>query len=195
MKPTFFATRRELRAWLDEHHDTATEVWVGLYKKGSGRPSVTWSEVVDEALCFGWIDGIRRGIDDKSYMNRLTPRKPNSNWSEVNIRRVQELTKQRRMRAAGLKAFRERREDKTATYSYEQRHLAKLNPSQGRRFRSKKQAWEWFQTQPEGYRTTAVYWVISAKRPETRERRLDTLIEDSAKGRRVPPLRPRTGRR
>ncbi len=195
MKPTFFATRRELRAWLDEHHDTATELWVGLYKKSSGRPSVTWSEVVDEALCFGWIDGIRRGIDDKSYMNRLTPRKPNSNWSEVNIRRVQELTKQRRMRAAGLKAFRKRREDKTATYPYEQRHLAKLNPSQGRRFRSKKQAWEWFQTQPKGYRTTAVYWVMSAKRPETRERRLDTLIEDSAKGRRVPPLRPRTGRR
>jgi uncharacterized protein YdeI (YjbR/CyaY-like superfamily) len=92
MKPTFFATRRELRAWLDEHHDTATELWVGLYKKGSGRPSVTWSEVVDEALCFGWIDGIRRGIDDQSYMNRITPRKPNSNWSEVNIRRVQELT-------------------------------------------------------------------------------------------------------
>jgi uncharacterized protein YdeI (YjbR/CyaY-like superfamily) len=150
---------------------------------------------VDEALCFGWIDGIRRGIDDESYMNRITPRKPNSNWSEVNIRRVQELTKQRRMRGPGMKAFRERREDKTATYSYEQRHLAKLDPSQERRFRSKKQAWEWFQTQPKGYRTTAVYWVMSAKRPETRERRLDTLIEDSAMGRRVPPLRPRTGRR
>jgi len=195
MKPTFFATRRELRAWLDEHHDTDTELWVGLHKKGSGRPSITWSEVVDEALCFGWIDGIRRGIDDQSYMNRLTPRKPDSNWSEVNIRRVQELTRQRRMRAAGLKAFRERREDKTATYSYEQRHQAKLDPAQERRFRSKKKAWEWFQTQPKGYRTTAVYWVMSAKRPETRERRLDTLIEDSAKGRRIPPLRPRTGER
>jgi uncharacterized protein YdeI (YjbR/CyaY-like superfamily) len=194
MKPTFFATRRDLRAWLDEHHDTATELWVGLYKKGSGRPSITWPEVVDEALCFGWIDGVRRGIDDQSYMNRLTPRKPNSNWSAVNIRRVQELTKRRRMRAAGLKAFRERREDKTATYSYEQRHQAKLDPAQERRFRSKKKAWEWFQTQPKGYRTTAVYWVMSAKRPETRERRLDTLIADSAKGRRVPPLRPRTDR-
>jgi uncharacterized protein YdeI (YjbR/CyaY-like superfamily) len=194
MKPTFFATRRDLRAWLDEHHDTATELWVGLYKKGSGRPSITWPEVVDEALCFGWIDGVRRGIDDQSYMNRLTPRKPNSNWSAVNIRRVQELTKRRRMRAAGLKAFRERREDKTATYSYEQRHQAKLDPAQERRFRSKKKAWEWFQTQSKGYRTTAVYWVMSAKRPETRERRLDTLIADSAKGRRVPPLRPRTDR-
>ena len=194
MKPTFFATRRDLRAWLDAHHDTATELWVGLYKKGSGRPSITWSEVVDEALCFGWIDGVRRGIDDQSYMNRLTPRKPNSNWSAVNVRRVEELTKKRRMRAAGLKAFRERREDKTATYSYEQRHQAKLDPAQERKFRSKKQAWEWFQNQPKGYRTTAVYWVMSAKRPETRERRLDTLIADSVKGRRVPPLRPRTDR-
>jgi uncharacterized protein YdeI (YjbR/CyaY-like superfamily) len=195
MKPTFFATPRDLRAWLLEHHDTATELWVGLYKKGSGRPSVTWSEVVDEALCFGWIDGVRRGIDDQSYMNRLTPRKPNSNWSAVNIRRVQELTKRRRMRAAGLKAFRERREDKTATYSYEQRHQVKLDPAQERRFRSRKKAWEWFQTQPKGYRTTAVYWVMSAKRPETRERRLETLIEDSAKRWRVPPLRPRRGGR
>jgi uncharacterized protein YdeI (YjbR/CyaY-like superfamily) len=194
MKPTFFPTRRDLRAWLDEHHDTATELWVGLYKKGSGRPSITWPEVVDEALCFGWIDGVRRGIDDQSYMNRLTPRKPNSNWSAVNVRRVQELTKRRRMRAPGIKAFRERREDKTATYSYEQRHEAKLDPAQERRFRSKKQAWEWFQTQPKGYRTTAMYWVMSAKRPETRERRLDTLIADSVKGRRVPPLRPRTDR-
>ena len=194
MKPIFFATRRELRAWLDEHHETATELWVGLHKKGSGRPSLTWPEVVDECLCFGWIDGLRHGIDAQSYMNRITPRKPNSNWSAVNVRRVEELTRQRRMRAAGLKAFRERREDKTATYSYEQRHQAKLDPLQERRFRSKKQAWEWFQTQPKGYRTTAVYWVMSAKRPETRERRLDTLIEDSAKGRMVPPLRRRTGR-
>ncbi len=194
MKPVFFATRREFRAWLDAHHTTATELWMGLYKKSSGRPSITWPEAVDEALCFGWIDGVRQRIDDESYMNRFTPRKPDSNWSAVNVRRVQELTKQRRMRAAGLKAFRERREDKTAIYSYEQRHLAKLDPAQERRFRSKKQAWEWFQTQPKGYRTTAVYWVMSAKRPDTRERRLTTLIEDSENGRRVPPLRPRTGR-
>jgi uncharacterized protein YdeI (YjbR/CyaY-like superfamily) len=195
MKPVFFATPQEFRAWLDAHHATATELWMGLYKKGSGRPSITWPEAVDEALCFGWIDGVRQRIDDKSYMNRFTPRKPNSNWSAVNVRRVEELTKQRRMRAAGLKAFRERREDTTATYSYEQRHQAKLDPAQERRFRSKKKAWDWFQAQPMGYRTTAVYWVMSAKRPETRERRLDTLIEDSAKGHRVPPLRPRTGRR
>jgi uncharacterized protein YdeI (YjbR/CyaY-like superfamily) len=194
MKPVFFADREAFRAWLDEHHCTASELWMGLYKKGSGRPSITWPEAVDEALCFGWIDGIRQRIDDESYMNRFTPRKPTSNWSAVNVRRVEELTKQRRMRAAGLKAFRERREDKTAAYSYEQRHQAKLDPAQERRFRSKTRAWEWFQKQPKGYRTTALYWVMSAKKPETRELRLDTLIEDSAKGRRVPPLRPRTGR-
>ena len=194
MKPVFFADREAFRAWLDEHHATASELWMGLYKRGSGRPSITWPEAVDEALCFGWIDSVRQRIDDDSYMNRFTPRKPNSNWSGVNVRRVEELTKQRRMRAAGLKAFRERHEDKTATYSYEQRHQAKLDPVQERRFRSKKRAWEWFQTQPKGYRTTAVYWVMSAKKPETRERRLATLIEDSGKGRRVPPLRPRTGR-
>ncbi|HEU4831965.1 MAG TPA: bacteriocin-protection protein [Actinomycetota bacterium] len=150
MKPSFFATRRELRAWLDEHHDTATELWVGLYKKGSGRPSVTWSEVVDEALCFGWIDGIRRGIDDQSYMNRITPRKPNSNWSEVNIRRVQELTRQRRMRAAGLKAFRERRTTSASAPTYEQRYGVKLDAASERRFRNEKEAWRWFQAQPDG---------------------------------------------
>jgi uncharacterized protein YdeI (YjbR/CyaY-like superfamily) len=195
MKPVFFADREAFRAWLEEHHATAKELWMGMYRKGSGRPSITWPEAVDEALCFGWIDGVRQRIDDESYMNRFTPRRPNSNWSAVNVRRVQELTRQRRMRAAGLKAFRERRDDKTATYSYEQRHQAKLDPAQERRFRSRKKAWAWFKTQPNGYRTTAVYWVMSAKRPETRERRLDTLIEDSAKGLRVPPLRPRTGRR
>jgi len=194
MKPVFFADREAFRAWLDEHHATASELWMGLYKQGSGRPSITWPEAVDEALRFGWIDSVRQRIDDESYMNRFTPRKPTSNWSAVNVRRVEELTKQRRMRAAGLKAFRERRVDKTATYSYEQRREAKLDPAQDRRFRSKQEAWEWFQTQPKGYRTTAVYWVMSAKRPETRERRLTTLIEDSENGRRVPPLRPRTGR-
>jgi uncharacterized protein YdeI (YjbR/CyaY-like superfamily) len=194
VKPVFFATPREFRTWLDEHHATASELWVGFFKKGAGRPSITWPEAVDEALCFGWVDSVRQRIDDERYTNRFTPRKPTSNWSAINIRRVEELTNQRRMRAAGLKAFRERREDRTAIYSYEQRHQAKLDPAQERRFRARKDAWTWFQAQPKGYRTTAVYWVASAKKPETRERRLDTLIEDSARGRRVPPLRPRTGK-
>ena len=195
MNPTFFATPKEFRAWLQRHHASATELWVGLYRKGSGRPSITWLQAVDEALCFGWIDGVRQRIDDESYMNRFTPRKPNSNWSAVNVRRVEELTKRRRMRAAGLRAFRQRREDKTATYSYEQRHTVKLDAAFERRFRARKEAWSWFQAQPDGYRATAGYWVMSAKKPETRERRLTTLIEDSENGRRVPPLRPRTGRR
>ena len=190
MRPRFFATPQELRTWLEEHHETADELWVGLYKKGSGRPSVTWPEVVDEALCFGWIDGVRRSIDDERYANRLTPRRPNSNWSAVNVRRVGELTKEGRIRPAGLEAFERRRVDKTAVYSYEQRHEAKLDPAFARRFRSKRKAWDWFQAQPNGYRTTAVYWVMSAKRPETRERRLATLIEDSANGRRIGPLTP-----
>jgi len=194
MKPVFFATPEEFRAWLVEHHATASELWVGFFKKGSGRPSITWPEAVDEALCFGWVDSVRQRIDDERYTNRFTPRKPTSNWSAINIRRVEELTNQRRMRAAGLKAFRERREDRTAIYSYEQRHQAKLDPAQERRFRARKDAWTWFQAQPKGYRTTAANWVASAKKPETRERRLDTLIEDSAQGRRVPPLRPRTGK-
>lgn len=188
MKPRFFATAEALRKWLEQHHGSATELWVGLYKKGSGRPSITWPEVVDEALCVGWIDGVRRSIDDESYMNRLTPRKPDSNWSAVNVRRVGELKKEGRMRPAGLEAFARRREDKTATYSYEQRYEAKLDPAFARRFRSKRKAWDWFRAQPKGYRATAVYWVMSAKRPETRERRLGTLIEDSANGRRIGPL-------
>jgi uncharacterized protein YdeI (YjbR/CyaY-like superfamily) len=189
MKPTFFSTREDFRAWLEEHHATASELWVGLYKKGSGRPSITWPEVVDEALCFGWIDGVRRSIDDERYMNRLTPRKPNSNWSAVNVRRVEELTKQRRMRAAGLKAFRQRRQVATATPTYEERYSVRLDPAFERRFRARKQAWSWFQNQPDGYRAAARHWVMSAKKPETRERRLTTLVEDSANGRRIPPLR------
>jgi uncharacterized protein YdeI (YjbR/CyaY-like superfamily) len=189
MKPRFFATPEALRKWLEEHHETATELWVGLYKKGSGRPSVTWPEVVDEALCFGWIDGVRKSIDDESYMNRLTPRRANF-WSAVNVRRFEALRKQGRVRPAGLRAFERRRVDETATYSYERRHEAKLHPAFVRRFRSERKAWDWFQAQPNGYRTTAVYWVMSAKRPETRERRLATLIEDSANGRRIGPLTP-----
>jgi uncharacterized protein YdeI (YjbR/CyaY-like superfamily) len=187
MKPRFFATPEALRKWLEEHHETATELWVGLYKKGSGRPSVTWPEVVDEALCFGWIDGVRKRIDDESYMNRLTPRRANF-WSAVNVHRFEALRKQGRVRPAGLRAFEQRRVDETAIYSYERRHEAKLDPAFVRRFRSKRKAWDWFQAQPNGYRTTAVYWVMSAKRQETRERRLATLIEDSANGRRIGPL-------
>jgi len=189
MKPKYFRTPAEFRAWLREHHDSATELWVGFRKKGSSTPSITWSEAVDEALCYGWVDSIRKSVDEERYTNRFTPRKPSSNWSEVNVRRVEELTRQRRMRAPGRKAFEARQPRKAGAYSYEQRYDVKLSPDLERRFRAKRKAWAWFCDQSPSYRSTALYWVMSAKKPETRERRLTQLIEDSAAGLRVPPLR------
>ena len=190
MEPLFFATPAEFRAWLEAHHATEREVVVGFYKKASGRPSITWQESVDEALCFGWIDGIRRRVDDESYSNRFTPRKARSNWSAINIQRAQELIEEGRMTPAGLAAFEARTDDRSAIYSYEQRRKAKLDPEQERRFRANAAAWEWFSARPPSYRSAAVYWVTSAKKPETRERRLAALIEDSAAGRTVKPLTP-----
>ena len=193
MEPTFFATPEDFRAWLEAHHDTAPELLVGFHKKGSGRPSITWPESVDEALCFGWIDGVRRRIDDASYSIRFTPRKARSTWSAVNVRRVGELTDQGLMHPAGLAAFERRSDDKTAIYAYEQRKAAELDPEQERLFRANEQAWAWFQAQPASYRRTATYWVISAKREETRQRRLERLISDSAAARPIPSLTPRRG--
>jgi uncharacterized protein YdeI (YjbR/CyaY-like superfamily) len=196
LKPRYFATAAELRSWFQQHHDTADELWVGVHKKRSGRPSITWPEAVDEALCFGWIDGIRRSVDDDSYANRFTPRKPSSHWSAKNTRRFQELEEEGRVRPAGRRAFEQRREDGAAVYSYEQRYEVKLDPAFERRFRANKGAWAWFDGQPDGYKAMARYWVMSAKRPEARERRIGTLIEDSAKGRRSGPLRrPDRGQR
>jgi uncharacterized protein YdeI (YjbR/CyaY-like superfamily) len=189
MKPVFFADREAFRAWLDEHHGTESELWVGLYKKGSGRPSITWPEAVDEALCFGWIDGIRKSIDETSYANRFTPRKRTSNWSAINVARVAELTKQGRMRPAGLAAFDERTERKTGVYSYENRHQARLDDDAERTFQANEPAWAFFQRQPPSYRQTAIFWVVSAKREETRARRLATLIDCSEKSERIPALR------
>lgn len=188
MEPVFFATPAELRAWLERHHADRDELWVGLCKKGSGRPSVTWPEVVDEALCFGWIDGVRRSLGPDTYVNRLTPRRPRSNWSAINIKRVGELIEEGRMTPAGMAAFEARTDDRSAVYSYELRRSATLEPEQEARFRAVPDAWEWFQARPPSYRRAALHWVVSAKRRETRERRLQTLIEDSAAGRTVKPL-------
>jgi uncharacterized protein YdeI (YjbR/CyaY-like superfamily) len=193
MEPTFFATPDEFRAWLDKHHEIETELLVGFHKKGSGRPSITWPESVDQALCFGWIDGVRRRIDDASYSIRFTPRKARSTWSVVNVKRVDELTDLGLMRAAGVAAFKRRSDDKTAIYAYEQRQAATLDPEHERRFRADAQAWAWFQAQPPSYRRTATYWVVSAKKQETRQRRLERLIEDCAAGRTIPTLTPRRG--
>jgi uncharacterized protein YdeI (YjbR/CyaY-like superfamily) len=188
LQPTFFATPSEFRTWLEEHHETIQELWVGFYKKGSGRPSITWPESVDEALCFGWIDGLRKGIDEISYTIRFTPRKPRSNWSAVNIKRVAELTDLRRMRPAGLKAFEARAEEKSGIYAYEQRHAAELDAAEEQQFRANKPAWDFFQSQAASYRKTAIWWIISAKKAETRHKRLATLIEDSEHGRTIRPL-------
>jgi uncharacterized protein YdeI (YjbR/CyaY-like superfamily) len=187
-EPTHFETPAELRAWFDRHHESAPELWVGFHRKGSGRPSITWPEAVDEALCVGWIDGIRKSVDATSYKIRFTPRKPTSNWSSVNIGRVAELTAQGRMRPAGLAAFERRSEAKSGIYSYEQRKQARLEPAQEREFRANAEAWRYFQAQPQGYRKTATWWVVSAKREATRAKRLATLIDDSANGRRLRHL-------
>ena len=140
MKPIFFGTAAELRGWLEQNHATATELLVGFYKRGSGKPSITWQELVDEELCFGWIDGVRKGIDDVSYSNRISPRTPRSTWSAINIARAQELIRLGRMRPAGLKAFERRTDERSAIYSYEQRTKARLDPAAERLFRANKKA-------------------------------------------------------
>jgi uncharacterized protein YdeI (YjbR/CyaY-like superfamily) len=161
---------------------------VGFHKKDSGKPSITWPESVDVALCYGWIDGVRNSIDEVSYRIRFTPRKPSSTWSAINVRRVEKLTRLGLMRPAGIKAFEARQGDKTGIYAYEQRKNAKLTPADEKTFRANKKAWEYFQAQPPWYRRTATYRVISAKQEETRQRRLAQLIKNSEAGRPIKEL-------
>jgi uncharacterized protein YdeI (YjbR/CyaY-like superfamily) len=195
MAATFFRTSDEFREWLQVNHGSAAELLVGFHKKASGQLSITWPESVDEALCFGWIDGVRRNIDDNSYTIRFTPRRPGSTWSAVNVRRAAELTRARRMRAAGTRAYDRRTDDNTAIYSYEQRMHATLPPEYLAEFKADARAWAFFDRQPPGYRRLVAYWVTSAKRDETRLKRLRTLIADSAQGRRIAALaRPGPGR-
>lgn len=191
MDPIFFATPADFRAWLEENHQTADEVVVGYYKKKAGKPSMTWSESVDQALCFGWIDGKGKSLGDEAHTIRFTPRRPRSNWSEVNIKKVEELTKRGLMRPAGLAAFEKREEARSGVYSYEQRHLATLTEEQEAEFKANPAAWEWFNAAAPSYRKAAIFWVASAKREETRTKRLRQLIDDSAAGLEVPPLRRR----
>ena len=189
MKATFFKSPAEFRQWLEQHHVTARELWVGYYKKDSGRPSMAWQESVDQALCFGWIDGIRKSIDDTRYTIRFTPRKQRSIWSAINIKRAQELAAQGLMRPAGLAAFQARQENKSGIYSYEQRS-AQLPAPYAKRLRQNKAAWDFFQAQSASYRKAVSWWVVSAKKEETRLKRLERLIADSARGRKIPPLTP-----
>jgi uncharacterized protein YdeI (YjbR/CyaY-like superfamily) len=194
--PTFFATPDAFRAWLAAHHDRAAELWVGFHKRDSGKPSITWPESVDEALCYGWIDGVRKSLGAESYVIRFTPRKPRSNWSAVNVARVAELTRLGRMTPAGLAAFERRAPQKTGIYAYEQRKTAALDPADEKRFRSHRAAWAFFEQQPPSYRQLALWWVVTAKREETRQRRLAELVAVCARGERLaqvlsPPKRAR----
>ena len=184
MKLKYFKTAADFRAWLESNHTSASELWVGFYKKDSGKGGLTYAEAVDEALCFGWIDGIKKRVDEFSYTHRFTPRKPKSNWSLINIRHVERLKKAGRMMPAGLKAFAAREAAKSGVYSFENKPR-QLSPELERQFKSDKNAWEFFQQQPPGYRRLAVWWISSAKKPETRARRLGQLIHDSHEGRRL----------
>lgn len=188
-KPTFFASPRAFRDWLEEHHDSAGELWVGFHKSGTGRPSLTWTESVREALCYGWIDGVRKRIDDRSYTIRFSPRKPGSVWSAVNVRHVQALVAEGQMRPAGLRAYEARRDNKSGIYSYEQRSV-ELPAPYARLLNVNKAARTFLESQPPGYRRIVMWWIVSAKKEETRLKRLSVLIDLSARGERLPALTP-----
>jgi uncharacterized protein YdeI (YjbR/CyaY-like superfamily) len=178
-QPLFFATPAKFRAWLDKHGATACELVVGFYKRGTGLPSMTWPESVDEALCHGWIDGVRKRIDAHAYQIRFTPRKPGSTWSAINIERVRVLQGEERLTAAGAAAFAHRTDAKSRTYSYEQAETAVLARPELALFRKQAAAWKFFEAQPPGYKHQMIWRVVSAKRPETRASRLAKLIEAS----------------
>jgi len=181
---TYFRTPAELRTWFRANHTRAAELWVGFYKKATGKPGITWPEAVDEALCVGWIDGIRKSLGPDSDTNRFTPRRKGSTWSAVNIARVKVLTDETRMRPAGAKAFAARLENKSGIYAYEQRRDRLEEPYAGLLAKNKA-AREFFEAPPPSYRTVIGWWFVSAKREETRLARLKTLIEASAKGQRL----------
>ena len=197
-EPVFFASPEELRAWLAEHHATENELVVGLWKKGTTRGTWGWKELVDECLCYGWIDGRSKSIDDERWCIRITPRKKRSHWSAVNLANVARLEKEGRMTAAGRAAFEARTEERSRVYSFEQAKVA-LDPAREKAFRAKKRAWTFWQEQPPSYRKVATWWVESAKKEETKARRLASLVEHSARGERLPPFvspaRPKKARR
>lgn len=188
MTPTFFPTAAAFRRWLQSHHATETELVVGFHKMGSGKPSMTWPESVDEALCFGWIDSVRRSLDADSYTIRFTPRKPRSIWSAVNIAKVEALIAAGRMRPAGMRAWAARTEARSEVYAFERKASA-LSDEELTRFRARRKAWEFFESQPAGYRRTAMHWVASAKRADTRTKRFAQLVADSAAGLRIASQR------
>lgn len=185
----FFKTEDALRKWFEKNHAKKSELWLGYYKKVSGRPSVKYSQAVDQALCFGWIDGIVKGIDENKYCQRFTPRKPKSIWSAVNLKKIDALIEKRLVHEAGMKTFGNRDKAMTNKYSFEQKKLEFPEPYE-KKFKLNKKAWANFQNMPPSYRKPAIWWVISAKQEETRLRRLEELIRDSEAGLRVKQLRP-----
>jgi uncharacterized protein YdeI (YjbR/CyaY-like superfamily) len=188
VKPTHFETPAAFRAWLEVNHDRMDELWVGFWKKATGRPSITWPESVEQALCFGWIDGIRRSVSDEAYAIRFTPRRRGSTWSAVNLKTYAQLEERGLMTSPGRAAYERRDPGKTDRYSFERENV-KLDAGLQARLEANGEAWSFFRAQPPGYRKTVTWWMMSAKRKETRERRLDTLIEDSAAGLRIKGLR------
>jgi uncharacterized protein YdeI (YjbR/CyaY-like superfamily) len=188
IKPTFFADSNKLRKWFEINHKKEKELFVGFYKVSSGKQSITWSQSVDEALCFGWIDGIRRSIDEVSYCIRFTPRKPKSNWSAVNIKKVEELIKLDLMKPEGLKLFQLRQEKKTRVYSYENPE-AKFHKFYENKFKANKKAWKYFKSAAPSYQKTTTRWVMSAKQESTRLKRLNELILDCTTGKKIKAMR------
>ena len=184
MKPIFFSSQLEFRKWLEKNHKKETELLVGYYKVGSGKPSMNWSQSVDEALCFGWIDGIRRSIDKESYCIRFTPRKLSSNWSAVNIKKVETLIKQQLMRQAGLEAFSHRKKEKSKIYSFEN-GAKKFTDSFESKFKLNKKAWDFFNSQPPSYQKMVIHWIMSAKQESTQLSRLEKTITESKKQKRL----------
>ena len=181
MEPKFFTSPEKFRQWLEKNHDSANELLVGFHKKDSGKKSITYAEALDEALCFGWIDGVRKSLDETSYTIRFTPRKPKSIWSNVNVKHVERLKKEGRMAEPGLKAYAIRDPKRTGIYAFENRPK-EFSPEYEKKFRANKAAWEFFQTIPPSLRNTYIFWVMGAKKEETQLHRLGLLIESSAKG-------------
>ena len=185
----FFRNPAALRKWFESNHSRTSELWMGFYKKGSGKKSVTYHEALDEALCFGWIDGIRKSMDADSFAQRFTPRRPRSIWSNVNVAKVEKLIADGRMTEAGLAEFEKRSAARTGIYSFE-REAAAFPSAHVRKFKADRKAWEFFQSQPPYYRKLATGWVVSARREETRDKRLKQLIEDSSAQRRLANFTP-----
>ena len=188
MKPVHFSSAAAFRAWLQQHHASASELWIGFYRKSAQKKGMTYAEAVDEALCFGWIDGIIKRVDDTRYTHRFTPRKPGSIWSKLNVGHVGRLSTAGKMHPAGLAAFASRQEAKTGIYSFEASQPAKLPPRFARQFRANRQAWEFFNAQPPGYRRLATFKIVMPKKEATRQRWLDRVIAASAAGERIEAM-------